>query len=63
MSGYLLDTNVLSEVIKKRPEPSVLARLREVAPGSVFTAQPSSATGRGVAPEPRCCGSESRARC
>ena len=37
MSGYLLDTNVLSEVIKKRPEPSVLARLREVAPGSVFT--------------------------
>jgi predicted nucleic acid-binding protein len=37
LSGYLLDTNVLSEVIKKRPEPSVLARLREVAPGSVFT--------------------------
>jgi tRNA(fMet)-specific endonuclease VapC len=37
LSGYLLDTNVLSEVIKKRPEPSVLARLRDVAPGSVFT--------------------------
>ena len=37
MSGYLLDTHVLSEVIKKRPEPSVLARLREVGPGSVFT--------------------------
>ena len=37
MNGYLLDTNVLSEVIKKRPEPSVLARLREVSPGSVFT--------------------------
>ena len=37
MRGYLLDTNVLSEVIKKRPEPSVLARLREVAPGSAFT--------------------------
>jgi tRNA(fMet)-specific endonuclease VapC len=37
LSGYLLDTDVLSEVIKKRPEPSVLARLREVAPGSVFT--------------------------
>ncbi len=37
MNGYLLDTNVLSEVIKKRPEPAVLARLREVAPGSVFT--------------------------
>jgi tRNA(fMet)-specific endonuclease VapC len=37
LNGYLLDTNVLSEVIKKRPEPAVLARLREVAPGSVFT--------------------------
>ena len=37
MNGFLLDTNVLSEVIKKRPEPSVLARLREVAPDSVFT--------------------------
>jgi tRNA(fMet)-specific endonuclease VapC len=37
LSGYLLDTNVLSEVIKKRPEPTVMARLREIAPGSVFT--------------------------
>jgi tRNA(fMet)-specific endonuclease VapC len=37
LSGYFLDTNVLSEVIKKRPEASVLARLREIAPGSVFT--------------------------
>lgn len=37
MSGYLLDTNVLSEVMKKRPEPLVLARLREVAPRSLFT--------------------------
>jgi len=37
LSGYLLDTNVLSEVVKKRPKPSVLARLRQVAPGSVFT--------------------------
>ena len=37
MSGYLLDTNVLSEVIKKRPEPSVVERLREIAPGSIFT--------------------------
>ncbi len=37
MNGYLLDTNVLSEVIKKQPEPSVLARLREIAPDSVFT--------------------------
>jgi tRNA(fMet)-specific endonuclease VapC len=37
LSGYLLDTNVLSEVVKKRPEPSVMARLREISPGSVFT--------------------------
>lgn len=37
MSGYLLDTNVLSEVVKKRPEPSVVERLRTIAPGSVFT--------------------------
>ena len=37
MNGYLLDTNVLSEVIRRRPEPSVLARLRQIAPGSVFT--------------------------
>lgn len=37
MTGYLLDTNVLSEVIRKKPEPSVLARLRQIAPDSVFT--------------------------
>jgi tRNA(fMet)-specific endonuclease VapC len=37
LSSYLLDTNVLSEVIKKRPEPSVMARLREIVPDSVFT--------------------------
>jgi tRNA(fMet)-specific endonuclease VapC len=37
LSGYLLDTNILSEVIKKRPEPSVMAHLRDVSPGSVFT--------------------------
>ncbi len=30
MSGYLLDTNVLSEVIKRRPEPGVLDRIRAV---------------------------------
>jgi len=35
--AYLLDTNVLSEVIKKRPEPAVVARLREIGPGSLFT--------------------------
>jgi tRNA(fMet)-specific endonuclease VapC len=37
LSGYLLDTNVLSEVLKKRPEPTVVHRLREIAPGSVYT--------------------------
>lgn len=37
MTGYLLDTNVLSEVLRKRPEPRVVERLREVAPGAVFT--------------------------
>jgi predicted nucleic acid-binding protein len=30
VSGYLLDTNVLSEVIKRRPDPGVLNRLRAV---------------------------------
>lgn len=33
MNGYLLDTNVLSETMRKRPAPAVLARLREV-PGA-----------------------------
>lgn len=28
MNGYLLDTNVLSEILKKRPEPRVLERLK-----------------------------------
>jgi predicted nucleic acid-binding protein len=27
LSGYLLDTNVLSELLKKRPDPGVLERL------------------------------------
>ena len=31
MKGYLLDTNVLSEILKKRPEPRVLERLRTVS--------------------------------
>ena len=30
MNGYLLDTNVLSEVLKKRPNPLVLGRLEAV---------------------------------
>lgn len=28
--GFLLDTNILSEIIKKKPEPAVLKRLREI---------------------------------
>jgi len=35
--GYLIDTNVLSEVLKKRPEPRVIARLRDIAALSLFT--------------------------
>ena len=30
MRGYLLDTNVLSEIIKRRPEPRLLERLATV---------------------------------
>jgi tRNA(fMet)-specific endonuclease VapC len=37
LSGYLLDTNVLSEVIKKQPEPRVSERLRDVPTGSICT--------------------------
>ncbi|MBI5482104.1 MAG: PIN domain-containing protein [Deltaproteobacteria bacterium] len=37
MNGYLLDTNVLSEVIRKRPADSVLRRLRALAPEALFT--------------------------
>jgi predicted nucleic acid-binding protein len=36
MAGYLLDTNVLSEVIKKRPSPAVLGRLREAPQDALF---------------------------
>ena len=28
MSGYLLDTNVISELLKKRPNPRVVERVR-----------------------------------
>lgn len=37
MSNYLLDTNVLSEVLKKRPEPRVLERLKMTLPRSLAT--------------------------
>jgi len=37
MTGYLLDTNVLSEVLKKRPEPGVLEKLQSMTPRRLAT--------------------------
>lgn len=37
MSGFLLDTNVLSEVLKKRPEPKLVERLRSTRPRDLAT--------------------------
>jgi predicted nucleic acid-binding protein len=37
MNGYLLDTNVLSEVMRKRPAASVIERLRQLAPSECLT--------------------------
>ena len=37
MKTYLLDTNVLSEILKKRPEPRVLERLRAVPARALTT--------------------------
>jgi predicted nucleic acid-binding protein len=37
MKGYLLDTNVLSEVIRKRPAAQVLTRLGTKPPSSLLT--------------------------
>ena len=37
MSGFLLDTNVLSEVLKKRPEPRLIERLRSTRPRDLAT--------------------------
>jgi predicted nucleic acid-binding protein len=34
---YLLDTNVLSELIKKRPHPRVITQIRRTAPSMLFT--------------------------
>ena len=34
---YLLDTNILSELVKKRPNPCLLERLRSKPPESLFT--------------------------
>ncbi len=37
MSGYLLDTNVLSELLKRRPEPKVIQRLQGISDPELFT--------------------------
>lgn len=34
---FLLDTNILSELLKKRPNPHMIARLRAVPSESLFT--------------------------
>ena len=34
---YLLDTNILSELLKKRPNPHLMVRLRAKPPESLFT--------------------------
>jgi len=39
MSRYLADTNVLSEVLKKRPNAAVVDRLRSLSPSSVFASE------------------------
>lgn len=37
MTRYLLDTNLLSEILKKRPSPAVLTRLAEVENDALAT--------------------------
>lgn len=37
MNGYLFDTNVLSEVVRKRPDPTLMRRLRDVPTPQAFT--------------------------
>lgn len=37
MTRYLLDTNLLSEVLKKRPSPAVLSRLDEIENDALST--------------------------
>ena len=37
MKGYLLDTNLISELLKKRPSAQVLTRLRAVRQEALFT--------------------------
>ncbi|MCW1925263.1 PIN domain-containing protein [Luteolibacter arcticus] len=39
MRRYLADTNVLSEVLKKRPNSAVVNRLRTLSPASIFASE------------------------
>jgi predicted nucleic acid-binding protein len=34
---YLLDTNIVSEVLRRQPDPKVIARLRQVEPAAVHS--------------------------
>ncbi len=34
---YLLDTNILSHLLRKRPEPRLMERIRREAPDALFT--------------------------
>jgi tRNA(fMet)-specific endonuclease VapC len=34
---YLLDTNIVSEVLRRRPDPKVIARLRQIEPEEVHS--------------------------
>lgn len=36
MTGFLLDTNVISETVRPRPEPRVLGWMRDQAPRDLF---------------------------
>jgi len=36
VSGFLIDTNVISEFTKPKPDPSVIAWLQQADPGSLF---------------------------
>lgn len=54
MNGYLLDTNVLSEVLRKRPDPAVLERLRRAGSRGLATSAVCVAEMRfGAARHPR----------
>jgi len=37
LAGFLLDTNVISEVARRRPDPSVVERLRAIASADLYT--------------------------